>query len=322
MGHTCSVWLHDPYGWQEHEWPAVIRRTMVDHFAPVRAPVFKEFGQWTGADVVLATGWQTVYPAMMLDNCRSRVYFVNDHEPEFYPTSTEAHFATASYRMGMHCVAASPWLRDLLIDRYEVSATDFQLGVDHDVYQPRPVTRRRDTVVFYSRSSTPRRGVAMGLLAIEELLRRRPDLRVVLYGTKTPIEANFPYEHAGVVTPEQLSWLYSEATVGLCLSMTNFSLIPKEMLACGLPCVELEGVSAESIFGPDGGPLDLAPFRPAELADSMERLIVDEQRWADRSQRGIEFVASHTWDEATRQTEAGIRQALSLREREFTLDPA
>lgn len=322
MGHTCSVWLHDPYGWQEHEWPAVIRRTMVDHFAPVQGPVFKEFGQWTGADVAMATGWQTVYPAMMLDNCRARAYFVNDHEPEFYPTSTEAHFAAASYRLGMHCVAASPWLRDLLVDRYEASATDFQLGVDHDVYQPRPVTRRRDTIVFYARKSTARRGVGMGLLAIEELLRRRPNLRVVLYGTKTPIEANFPYEHAGVVTPEQLSWLYSEATVGLCLSMTNFSLIPKEMLACGLPCVELEGISAESIFGPDGGPLELAPFRPDELADAMERLIVDERRWAERSRKGIEFVASHTWNEATRQTEAGLRQALELREREFALDAA
>ncbi len=44
-----------------------------------------------------------------------------------------------------------------------------------------------------------------------------------------------------------------EATVGLCLSLTNFSLMPKEMLACGLPCVELAGVSAESIFG-DGRP--------------------------------------------------------------------
>ena len=62
-------------------------------------------------------------------------------------------------------------------------------------------------------------------------------------------DASFPYEHLGVLSPPQLAALYSEATVGLCLSLTNFSLMPKEMLACGLPCVELAGVSAESIFG-------------------------------------------------------------------------
>ena len=42
-----------------------------------------------------------------------------------------------TYRYGMHCIAASPWLRDLLIERYGASAEAFELGVDHDVYQPR-----------------------------------------------------------------------------------------------------------------------------------------------------------------------------------------
>ena len=60
MGHTCSIWLYDPYGrqWQA---PAVLRREIVEHFAPVRAPVFKGFDDWHGADVVVATGWETAY---------------------------------------------------------------------------------------------------------------------------------------------------------------------------------------------------------------------------------------------------------------------
>ncbi len=116
--------------------------------------------------------------------------------------------------------------------------------------------------------------------------------------------------------PEQLARLYSEATVGLCLSLTNFSLMPKEMLACGLPCVELAGVSAESIFGADG-PLELAPLEPVAIADALERLLDDRERWERRSREGIEFVASHTWDHATDEVEAGLRHA--LRERELAL---
>jgi glycosyltransferase involved in cell wall biosynthesis len=148
-------------------------------------------------------------------------------------------------------------------------------------------------------------------MALGELHKRRPNVRIVLFGTDRPVWTTFPYEHAGVLSTEQLSWLYSEATVGLCLSLTNFSLMPKEMLACGLPCVELSGVSAESIFG-ESGPIELAPPNPPELAAAIEKLLDDSQLWERRSRAGIEFVASHTWEHATAQVEAGLRHALHL----------
>ena len=95
--------------------------------------------------------------------------------------------------------------------------------------------------------------------------------------------------------------------------MTNFSLMPKEMLACGLPCVELAGVSAESIFGVDG-PIELGELDPIAIADALERLLDDRELRERRSREGIEFVASHTWEHATDEVEAGLRHALRLRE--------
>jgi glycosyltransferase involved in cell wall biosynthesis len=312
-GHICSVWIYDFLGLHKDTWPAVLRADLREFFAPVEGPVFRGFERWQGADIVLATGWQTVHPVLRLDHCRARVYVVNDHEPEFYATSTERAIATDTYAHGLHCIAASPWLRDLLIDRYGATADAFQLGVAHDVYSPRPVRRRRDTVVYYARHSTARRAVPIGLMALAELRRRRPDVRIVLFGSKDPVDTSFAYDQLGVLTPAQLSWLYSESTVGLCLSLTNFSLMPKEMLACGLPCVELAGVSAESIFGVDG-PLELAPLDPPRIADALERLLDDRERWERRSRAGIEFVASHTWDHAADEVESGLRHALALRE--------
>ena len=35
----------------------------------------------------------------------------------------------------------------------------------------------------------------------------------------------------------------------MCMSLTNYSLIPQEMMACGLPCVDLAGRSPEAVFG-------------------------------------------------------------------------
>jgi O-antigen biosynthesis protein len=312
-GHACSVWLTDFHGYMRAVWPAVLRNDIREFFAPFEGPVYKDFQSWQGADVVIATGWQTVHESLLLDGCHARAYVVNDHEPEFFAASTERVLAEDTYRHNLHCIAASPWLRDLLVERYGASADAFELGADHDVYRPQPVERRRDTVVYYARHTTPRRAVPIGLMALSELKRRRPDTRIVLFGADSPLHAAFPYEHLGVLSPEQLSQLYSEATVGLCLSLTNFSLMPKEMLACGLPCVELAGVSAESIFGSDG-PLELAPLDPQAIADALERLLDDRERWEQRSREGIEFVASHTWERATDEVEAGLRHALRQRE--------
>jgi glycosyltransferase involved in cell wall biosynthesis len=313
MGHTCSVWHDDPFGHARSKWPAVLRREISEFFAPIQAPVYTSFDHWYGADVVMATGWQTVYPALLLDNCRARVYLVNDHEPEFYATSVESYLAERTYAYDFFCIAASPWLRDVLVDRYGLPATDFQLGVDHGVYRPQPIERSRDTVIYYSRAVTGRRAVPFGLLALEELSRRRPQTRIVLYGDPGPAEVRFPCESLGIISPEQLAWAYSQATVGLSLSMTNLSLIPKEMLACGLPCVELAGVSAESVFGVDG-PIELAPLDPSAIAAALERLLDDRRLWEERSAAGIAFVREHTWDVAAQQVEQGVREALRLRE--------
>jgi glycosyltransferase involved in cell wall biosynthesis len=313
-GHVCSVWMHDYGAKLDNVWSAVLRHDIVEFFAPIVGPVYNGFDEWHGADVVMATGWQTVHPALLLDHCFARVYVVNDHEPEFYATSAESVLAADTYRHGLHCIAGSPWLRDLLIGRYGVTAEAFEYGVDHDVYRPQPVPRRRDTIIYYARHETARRAVPLGLLALAELQRRRPDIRIVLFGTDVPIETSFPYLHLGIRTPEELATLYSEATAGLCLSLTNFSLMPKEMMACGLPCVELAGASAESIFGADG-PLELAPLDPFAIADALERLLTDEDRWNERSQRGLGFVRVHTWERAADAVEAGIRHALRLRER-------
>ncbi|HTD58894.1 MAG TPA: glycosyltransferase [Solirubrobacteraceae bacterium] len=312
-GHACSVWLADYYGYARAVWPAVLRHDINEFFAPFQGPVYKDFDSWQGADVAIATGWQTVHAMLQLGHCRARAYVVNDHEPEFYPASAEHVLAAETYRHDMYCIAASPWLRDLLIERYDTQAEAFQLGVDHETYHPRPVSRRTNTVIYYARYATPRRAVPIGLMALAELHRRRPDVRIVLFGTDEVLDASFPYEHIDVLSPTQLSWLYSEATVGLCLSLTNFSLMPKEMLACGLPCVELAGVSAESIFGA-GSPLELAPLDTQRIADALERLLEDREHWSQRSREGIEFVASHTWDRATDEVEAGLRHALRQRE--------
>ena len=313
MGHTCSIWVYDPRE-QSHEWPAVLRRRVVEEFAPLAAPVFKGFEHWYGADVVVATGWETAYPVMLLPGCPARAYLIHDHESEFFGTSAEALWAERTYSFDLYPIAGGAWLRDLLAEQYGRHGSWFRFGVDHGIYRPLDVARRRDTVLFYCRDATPRRAVPLGLLALDELWRRRPELRFVLFGDPVPTRTTFPYEHLGIASPETLARHYAEGTVGISLSLTNYSLIPQEMMACGLPCVDLAGRSPEAVFGRDG-PAELTAPEPLAIADAVERMLDDREAWRRRSEAGLAFVADATWDAAARQVEEGLRAALRERRR-------
>jgi O-antigen biosynthesis protein len=308
LGHTCSLWVLDGEHAPRLEWPAALRRKVREQYGPIAGPVFRGLGDWYGADVALATSWETAYAVAALPGCRARAYLLNDHEPEFHPTSVERELAERSYGLGLHGIAASPWLEQLYRE-YGGTTSAFSYGVDHAVYRPPAAPRRRDTVVFYARASTPRRAVPLGVAALEELAARRPGVRVVTFGAPRPPAARFPAEHAGVAPPERLAELFSTGTAGLCLSLTNYSLIPQEMLACGMPCVDLDRPSTRSIYGGDG-PVALAPFDPVALATALESLLADDAEWNRRSEAGLALVAGRTWDRAAAEVEAGLREAL------------
>ncbi len=315
-GHTCSLWLDDPAGQHVRQGDAVLRRNVDEWFGPIAAPVHRGFAAWRGADVVVATGWQTVDRTLLLEGARARAYLVQDHEPEFYATSAERVLAEQTYRRGLYVVAASSWLAALVHERYGAHAVSFELGVDGAIYHPVPgVERQLETVLFYARPATPRRATSLGWLALSELHRRRPRLRVVAFGDgNVSHEPPFAYDHAGIVEPAQLAALYSQGSVGLVLSMTNYSLIPQEMLACGLPCVDLLGGCSEAVFGGDG-PVALAPLDPGGIADVIDRLLGDEQERARRATAGLRWTRDRTWQAAGEAFERGLREALAERER-------
>ena len=159
MGHTCSLWVFDPLGRNATERASVLRHRIVSEFVPLRAPVFKGFAEWHGADVVVATGWETVYPTLLLDGCRARAYLVHDHEPEFFGTSVERLWAERTYHEDLYPISSSVWLRRLMRDRYGHDGSAFRFGVDHAVYRPRDVPRRprHGRVLRPRRDAPPRR---------------------------------------------------------------------------------------------------------------------------------------------------------------------
>jgi glycosyltransferase involved in cell wall biosynthesis len=310
-GHRCSIHLFDPdrsvslSGGQ-------LRKQIRDHFIPVEAAVFRELDSWIGADVAIATEWRTAFPLRDLPHCGAKAYLVQDHEPEFYATSSESIWAEESYRMGFPCIAYTPWMASLLRERYGVDARYFECGTDTDVYRfAGEEGREPGLIAVYARSETERRAVELAVAGIGNLFERRPGVQVAMFGSLTGIGTPFPCQDLGIRPPRELAALYRRASAGVVFSLTTHSLVAHEMMASGLPVVELEGENVESALGPSGEHVEQAARTPDAIADALERILDDRERAAAMARRARAFVEQRTWERAGDQLEDALREIVA-----------
>jgi glycosyltransferase involved in cell wall biosynthesis len=276
---------------------------MRTHYFPLKASVDLGVEEMPPAEVCVASSWETAYAVRDFGACRRKLYFVQDFEPSFFPASTESVLAENTYRFGFECICAGRRLAQKMRD-YGNRAVSFDLAYDSTIYSPaaaeQPYSGKR--VVFCARHQTRRRGTELGLLALGLLKRRRPATEVVLFGSDDlPYRLPFDYTLAGVLGETQLAELYRSAAAGLSISLTNYSLIPQEMLACGLPVVEMNLPSVRAAYPDESPALRLTAPQPAEIADAMSDLLALPDAEAHRArQAASSLVAPLSWAHAER----------------------
>jgi glycosyltransferase involved in cell wall biosynthesis len=310
-GHRCAIHVFDPF--KREQRPAwKLRREILDSFLPVEASVFRGLSDFHGADVAIATNWWTAWPVRDLGGCREKVYLVQDDERQFHPTSAASLWAAETYRMGYRCIAYTRWMADLLQRDYGVETRWFECGTDLDTYRfAGEAGREPGLVAVYARRETERRAVDLALAGLGTLWERRPGTRVVLYGSRSKTATPFPAENLGVLSPAELAGLYRRASAGVVLSLTTHSLVAQEMMASGLPLVELDGENVTSELGGSGENAVLVPPRPDALADALARLLDDRAGASELAARARAWVAPRTWERAADQVEAALRDYLA-----------
>ena len=310
-GHSCAIYLFDPDRMESRS-GGDLRREIREHFVEVEAQVFRDLSSWTGADVAIATEWRTAYPVNDLPGCKTKVYLVQDDEPQFYATSSASLWAEESYRMGYGCVAYTPWMADRLRERFGVDARYFECGTDTDVYEfAGEEGRESGLIAVYARVETERRAVELAIAGLGHLFERRPGVRVCLFGSRDEVGTPFPCTDMGVRPASDLAALYRRASVGVVFSLTTHSLVAHEMMASGLPLVELEGDNVSSALGSSGELVELAARTPDAIADAVERLLDDRETATAMARRARDFVSERTWERAGDQLEGALRDFLA-----------
>lgn len=277
------------------------RQCIQKYFVPVRAKVWIGCHDMPIAWYTIATSWVTAYYVRAFQGTRYKCYFVQDYEAAFYAAGSEALFAENTYRFGFYGITAGDWLAEKLASEYGMWTRAIGFSVEHDRYKPLPRTSptpRR--VFFYARPATPRRAFEMGILVLNEVARRLPDVEFVFAGWDvSSYKVPFPYLNAGVVELDKLPQLYSQCDAALVISCTNLSLLPLELMACGCPVVSNRGPNVEWLLNHQNAVLAEASVE--SLSEALIMLLENESYRQALRQSGIEESRRSTWrDEASK----------------------
>ena len=247
-GHTVRLYTNLPSHFGD---AADMQEYIADHYVDIDgAAIILDEKRWGPSDICVATSWDTTYAVFHDRDALFKMYFVQDFEPMFFPAGAHAVFAENTYRMGFYGLCGSPWLKNLLHASYGMKCGSFEFGYDEKAYRRLADVRRDpDFVCAYVRPFTTRRGFELMMGALLNLKRLRPRTRIAVFGNHHRL-VNVPFacEQTGVMDDDDLARLYNEASVLLLTSLTNYSIIPIEAMACGALVVDIKGPSIESVF--------------------------------------------------------------------------
>lgn len=299
-GFLNRIYFYDPYSADHAHYAAIVRK----HFG-FAGPVEPLERGMPDAHAIIATSWPTAYPVFSARSRGQKFYFVQDLEPAFFPASSNSILAENTYRMGLHAITAGRWLADKLRGDYAMTAEHFDFGCDAERYRLEQPGGARRGVAFYARPGATRRAFELGLMALELLAERRPDLELHLYGSRIG-KLPFRYVDHGLVTPDQLNGIYNQCFGGLTLSLTNVSLVPHEMLAAG--CIPVVNDAVHNRVVLDNPFVRYASLSPHALATALEEVHAAPDR-DELARAAASSIRARSWDDAGRQVAGILRRA-------------
>jgi glycosyltransferase involved in cell wall biosynthesis len=92
-------------------------------------------------------------------------------------------------------------------------------------------------------------------------------------------------------------------------STTNHSLVNREMMACGLPVVDLDVESVRHVF-PENVLIKAKPD-PNAIADALEHLLNESSYRDALREKGLDHIAGLSWESSSRIVEHAIVTRIS-----------
>ena len=318
QGHRVSIWVINPAR-ENHD--ADLREDVLKYFQPISAkvlPLDSSF-HFASGDCIIATAWQTVDFVKNSAGFRDKFYFVQDYEPYFYARGTNSVLAEQTYYQDLACICASPWLDKVMKNKFGRWSRFLWLAYDHNIYKTSAdkillkfnTSGKNKTVhiAVYARSHTERRCVELSLEALEHLSKLNQNFVVHFFGDDNlNITPTYKAINHGVLDHEELAELYEYCDIGMSFSATNYSLLPQEMMAAGLPVFDLKVESTDAIY-PDNV-IHLMKPDSETIASSLNSYMLDNLYLKNQALQALDWVQQFSWDRAGNDFEKALFERL------------
>ena len=309
FGYQNNIWV---CGNSIHKSPVDAKKVIEDHFFHLKANVYflkKDKVVNLTSNGLICTSYHTCYYLSNFSFKGPKYYFVQDFEPNFSPIGTEYFLALETYKMGLKCITAGSWLASEIKNVGADVVGFFELAVDRKIFFHSPLKqlRHKPRIAIYSRSGTPRRLTELIILGLTILHKKGIPFHAEFFGEKkVPLKVKFSYDIHSVLTPTDLGKLYRRCDLGCVFSATNYSLVPLEMMACGLPVVEFDGENTRTTY-PENS-VSYSKPTPQSIYETIFELLYSDENRVEQIKNGISYINTLSWEKSATM----VKNALTL----------
>jgi glycosyltransferase involved in cell wall biosynthesis len=252
------------------------------------------------SDVVIATAWPTAYSVYSLSEAKGKkIYFIQDYEIWSGPEE----MVNNSYRLELNRIVSAPHLKELLEQKFGVGVVGVvPNGVDSVFYyeSEKKFNQPRKILMLYHRDS--RKGVKEGIDAIRIVRQKYSDIEVIMFSVRSPRRGELPsfvrfYKGLYGV---KLAELYKSADIFISPSLSEGWHSPSmEEMAARCAVVATSVGSMKYIGIPNETAMICQPGDVNCLAESIIKLLEDEELLRKLSNNGYNIVRKFFWDKST-----------------------
>ena len=289
QGFECDIYVEEDYANTNES----MKQRIINYYGECLCNVYVGISFQKEYDLAFATySIKTPdYLYYMNNNVKKKAYFIQDFEPWFEPMGGLYLEMEHTYKYGLSGVSIGKWLAHKLYTEFNQEMNYFSFCADTSVYKKLDNVKKENAVCFIFQPEKARRCSNIGIKALILVKKLRPDVKIYLYGSDADIKLDVEMENLHIMPIEKCNELYNKCKVGLCMSSSNPSRIPFEMMASGLPVVDL--YRENNLYDiPDDGVL-LADTSPEAVASAIIKILDDEKLQKQLSNAGYKFMQKY-----------------------------
>ena len=293
-GYECDIYVEDNGISTSQQ----VAKEIDEYYETCAANVYSGIYLRCEYDLIFQTGWQVIDFVKSLES-DLKGYFIQDYEPWFFPMGDKYIDIENSYRLGYKNITIGKWLSHKMMDEFNSPSQYFDFCADLNVYKPLDNVKKENAICYIFQPEKPRRCDVLALKALKLVKEIKKDVKIYVYGSNTDKPIDVEVERLGIIPIEKCNELYNKCVVGLCMSASNPSRIPFEMMAAGLPVVELYRENNLYDF-PDDAVL-LAEPSCEGVATALIYLLENEEVRSCMSAAGIRYMKDYPLEKGYQQ---------------------